>query len=312
MNGLEQQIETLLFEQKRDWRLAHDHYAALAHVQSRCFREEDRTTILQFNPERIRSSAAKIDPASLQARPCFFCHRPEEQRSVIYNDSFELMVNPYPIFESHLTIPLRWHERQQIRPYFRDMLDLAAELPSFALFYNGPKCGASAPDHMHFQAGIRSGFPVVQDWAKMPTEVLWRSLRTSLYVSSAGHSPVTFVLVSEDREEVAALFGLLYDRMELRPGEYEPMMNVLMWKQGDLWIVCLFPRRELRPSCYYAEGEANILISPATVEMSGLFVVPLEKDFEKVTYADLRKIWQEVSLTEEEKQLLIQHIQKEL
>lgn len=191
MNDLERKVEALLDSQKRDWKLARENYASLSNVQTRYFRDNDRTTVLQFNPERIRSSAAKIDKASLQARPCFFCHRPEEQKGVVYDDAFEILVNPYPIFEDHLTVPLRRHERQQIRPYYRKMLDIASELPGYALFYNGPRCGASAPDHMHFQAGRRSDFPFVRDWLSFPKQIFGkRNGRASM------SRPATFRLVS--------------------------------------------------------------------------------------------------------------------
>lgn len=311
MNDLEQQIDLLLLCQKQDWKLARENYASLANVQTRYFREDYRTTVLQFNPERIRSSAAKIDKASLQARPCFFCHRPEGQKGVTYNDAFEILVNPYPIFEDHLTVPLRWHERQQIKPYYGDLLDIVSDLSGYAFFYNGPKCGASAPDHMHFQAGRKEEFPVVRNWLNFRKRVVWERGRTSLYASS-GLLPVCFILVSGDRNEAAAVFGLLYDRMPMGPEDYEPMMNVVAWREDDVWITCIFPRRELRPSCYYAEGDANILISPATVEMAGLFVVPLEKDFKKVTFADLEKVWEEVSITEDEENELIRKIRDEV
>lgn len=310
MNDLEREIEFLLIDQKQDWKLARENYGSLTNVQTRYFQDDYRTTILQFNPERIRSSAAKIDKASLLARPCFFCHRPEEQKGVTYNDAFEILVNPYPIFEDHLTVPLRWHEKQQIKPYYEDMLDIVSDLSDYALFYNGPKCGASAPDHMHFQAGKKEEFPVVRNWPNFPKQVVWESERTGFY-ASVDLLPVCFILVSRDKGEAAAVFELLYDMMPMGLDDYEPMMNLLAWREDDVWITCIFPRRELRPSCYYAEGDANILISPATVEMAGLFVVPLEKDFKKVTFADLEKVWEEVSITEDEENELIRKIRDE-
>lgn len=311
MNDLEREIEFLLIDQKQDWKLARENYGSLTNVQTRYFQDDYRTTILQFNPERIRSSAAKIDKASLLARPCFFCHRPEEQKGVTYNDAFEILVNPYPIFEDHLTVPLRWHEKQQIKPYYEDMLDIVSDLSDYALFYNGPKCGASAPDHMHFQAGKKEEFPVVRNWPNFPKQVVWESERTGFY-ASVDLLPVCFILVSRDKGEAAAVFELLYDMMPMGPDDYEPMMNLLAWREDDVWITCIFPRRELRPSCYYAEGDTNILISPATVEMAGLFVVPLEKDFKKVTFADLEKVWEEVSITEDEENELIRKIRDEV
>ena len=134
--------------------------------------------------------------------------RPEEQKGVMYNDAFEILVNPYPIFEDHLTVPLRWHEKQQIKPYYEDMLDIVSDLSDYALFYNGPKCGASAPDHMHFQAGKKEEFPVVRNWPNFPKQVVWESERTGFY-ASVDLLPVCFILVSRDKGEAAAVFELL-------------------------------------------------------------------------------------------------------
>ena len=117
MNDLEREIEFLLIDQKQDWKLARENYGSLTNVQTRYFQDDYRTTILQFNPERIRSSAAKIDKASLLARPCFFCHRPEEQKGVTYNDAYEILVYPNPIFDDHLPVPMRWHQKQQKKRY---------------------------------------------------------------------------------------------------------------------------------------------------------------------------------------------------
>lgn len=308
MNKLIRQVDSLLFNQKQDWALARANYAALAHVQSRYF-QDSSTTIVQFNPERIRSSAAKIDKASLQARPCFFCHRPEEQEGVKYNDSFEILVNPYPIFEDHLTIPLLRHEKQQILLFFEDMLCLASDLPDFFIFYNGPRCGASAPDHMHFQAGRKGELPIMENWKQAQKGIVWQGSHSVLYALK-DFQPSTFVLASSDPYEAVEAFDLLYAQLQIKADDYEPMMNIVAWMEEEVWHICLFPRRELRPSCFYAEGEANMLISPATVEMSGLFVVPLEKDFKKVTHADLENIWKEVSITEEEKNEIIRKIRE--
>ena len=201
MSSFERQIKELLAEQKQTWQVARENYAALGKVQTRTFNYLGRELLVQFNPERIRSSAAKVDKTSLQARPCFFCHRPKEQKSVIYNEDFEVLVNPYPIFQEHLTIPLRHHERQQILPYFHTLLELAVVLPSFVLFYNGPKCGASAPDHMHFQAGNNLGFPLFKDWCGINKTQVWEEKNTRLYTSVEA-LPRMFFMVSKKKEEV--------------------------------------------------------------------------------------------------------------
>ena len=307
MSKLEQQVKELLDNQKQTWKVVRDNYAALDHVLVRCMNCLGREVLLQFNPERIRSSAAKVDKASLDARPCFFCHRPKEQESLVYNADFEILVNPYPIFREHLTIPLLKHERQQIKSYMGIMLDLAKSLSAFAIFYNGPKCGASAPDHMHFQAGIRDGFPVIRDWNRKEKTLLWKEEDTFLYKYDSIH-PISLFLVSKDKDRLVQLFMRVYELLEIKEEEYEPRMNLLTWMEKDQWVVCLYPRRESRPSCFYKEGEANILVSPATVEMSGLFIVPLEKDFVKITEVDLQKIWNEVSVSKEEIDSLLEKI----
>jgi hypothetical protein len=304
MNDLELQVKKLLDNQLHTWQVVQDNYAALDFVQIRRIECLGREVLLQFNPKRIRSSAAKVDKASLEARPCFFCYRPKEQESVIYNSDFEILVNPYPIFQEHLTIPLLRHERQQVKPYMGTMLDLAKSLPSFAIFYNGPKCGASAPDHMHFQAGTREGFPVIQNWVREENKLIWEKNGVNLYMNSY-ISPTTLFLVSKDREGVLELFERLYDLLEIKQEEYEPRINLLTWVNQEEWIICLFPRESSRPSCYYAEENDKILISPATVEMSGLFITPLESDFLKVTAKDLQKIWQEVSVEKDKIESLI-------
>ena len=304
MNDLELQVKKLLDNQLHTWQVVQDNYAALNFVQIRRIECLGREVLLQFNPKRIRSSAAKVDKASLEARPCFFCYRPKEQESVIYNSDFEILVNPYPIFQEHLTIPLLRHERQQVKPYMGTMLDLAKSLPSFAIFYNGPKCGASAPDHMHFQAGTREGFPVIQNWVREENKLIWEKNGVNLYMNSY-ISPTTLFLVSKDREGVLELFERLYDLLEIKQEEYEPRINLLTWVNQEEWIICLFPRESSRPSCYYAEENDKILISPAAVEMSGLFITPLESDFLKVTAKDLQTIWQEVSVEKDKIESLI-------
>lgn len=307
MNELRERVEDLLDEQIRDWELVRTNIYALANLNTRNLYIRDFPVILQFNPERIRSSAAKTDTASLQARPCFFCHRPEEQYGIDYNDAFDILVNPYPISSGHLTIPLKWHEDQQILPYYEDMLCLAHDLQDYAVFYNGPKCGASAPDHMHFQAMERGNLPIEVNYKKASKGIVWEGRDTALYVLY-DFMASAFVLISGDLREADYAFKRLYAQLEIKEGDSEPMMNVVTWKDEDTWISCIFPRKELRPSCFYAEGDANILISPATVEMAGLFITPLEKDFDKVTSEDLETILREVSISEEEKNEIVRKI----
>lgn len=300
MTEFEKRVDYFLEKQLKDWKRAGDHHAALPNVRTRTVWVDGQSRVIQFNPERIRSSAASIDKAALQARPCFFCNRETEQESILFDRNFEILVNPYPIFENHLTIPLRHHDKQQIFRYFTEMLRIAVSLPGYFVFYNGPRCGASAPDHMHFQAGKKGGLPVVNHCRDVRKILIRAGKRTGIY-RLAGYRPSVFLIVSASMEEAVSAFEHIYRELKIKPGEYEPMMNVLVWTDDNgKWNICIFPRRELRPSCFYAEGEAKILISPATVEMSGLFITPLEKDFRTVTATDLENILDEVCLTGEE------------
>ncbi|NDV81020.1 DUF4922 domain-containing protein [Bacteroides sp. 51] len=261
------------------WELAVNNYKALAQVKTKTFEVGGCTYKVQFNPARITSSAAKVDPKSIQERKCFLCldNLPPVQKGILFKEHYSILVNPFPIFPRHLTIPDVKHVDQRILPRIGDMLDLAEALDDYIIFYNGPKCGASAPDHAHFQAGSKGFLPIEEEW---------ENGKGSLYGA--------LTIESENKEEAIALFNAIYDSMELKPGDDEPMMNVLAWYKDTKWIACVFPRKQHRPACYSAEGDKNMLISPASVDMGGVFITPLEKDFDKITAEDIATILSEV------------------
>lgn len=271
---IKDKVEKLFGEQVVRWGLARVNYEALGHVRVKTLDVNGLRYQVQFNPARITSSAAKVDPQSISERKCFLCaaNRPLEQQGVLFNNQYVILVNPYPIFPRHLTIPALEHTPQRITGRFEAMLDLAQELDDYVLFYNGPKCGASAPDHFHFQAGNKGFLPIERErnWAG-------GALR----------------IESGNRQEALDRFRQLYDALPLH-ADTEPMLNLLTWFEGGKWTVCLFPRKKHRPACYFAEGEANLLISPASVDVGGVFITPLEKDFEKITAADIAGILEEV------------------
>ncbi|MDR2148617.1 MAG: DUF4922 domain-containing protein [Tannerella sp.] len=278
-------IRELFHAQLQDWELAGKNYEALQHVEVKEFGDQK----VQFNPARIVSSGAKMDEKSIRERKCFLCetNRPKEQKYLLYND-YQILVNPFPVFPEHFTISVAEHAEQLIYSRFPDMLDLAKLLDEYVLFYNGPKCGASAPDHAHFQAGIKGFLPIEnvvfnQDGMK-PVQTL-------------GH---TILLQSSDRETMVSLFDKLYNSLKINEKEKEPMMNMLVWYEEKRWVAAVFPRKKHRPDCYYAEGEGNILISPAAVDLGGVFITPLQKDFEKITAEDIARIMAEVCYNESE------------
>lgn len=312
-------IHNLLTEQMASWATARDNYAALTGVQVKELDVRGVPYKVQFNPARIVSSAAKVDARSIGQRKCFLCpaHLPAEQEGVPFGGHYQILVNPFPIFPRHLTIPELEHLPQRIAPRFADMLELAEALPEYTVFYNGPRCGASAPDHAHFQAGNKGFMPIEGDWrrrvagqiAACGEAVLW-------YLDDAPRT--TLVIESASKEDAATLFGIIYRSLEVKPGEEEPMMNVLASLspnpspagRGGVWTVFVFPRARHRPACYTAEGEANLLSSPASVDLGGVFITPVEKDFRKITAEDVAQILSEVCLPEAEFEKLKRRIRE--
>ncbi|MCC8170554.1 MAG: DUF4922 domain-containing protein [Parabacteroides sp.] len=285
----------LLREQLTGWNMARTNYEALNRVKIKEFPCPGGRLTVQFNPTRIRSSAACIDAAALRERSCFLCppQVPPQQRQLPFGKRYWLMVNPFPIFPQHFTLPAREHVPQRIAGRYGELLDMAASLEGFVLFYNGPKCGASAPDHMHFQAGNNGFLPVQQAWREAATPLAVPGETARLYAFSAGPRKAV-VIETGDKAASEAWFHRLYRLLPLLPGDDEPMLNLLAWRESGRWITMLFPRAKHRPSCYDAPGEANLLYSPASVDMGGVSVLPRESDFEKVTAAALEKALNEV------------------
>jgi len=290
-------VNELLAEQLTSWDTARTNYEALLEVESKVLDVDGHTFRVQFNPARIRSSAAKVDSKSIQERKCFLCkdNLPAAQKGLKFGEGYTVLVNPFPIFPQHLTIPAVEHKDQLIRNRFVHMLELAERLSGFVLFYNGPKCGASAPDHAHFQAGNKGFLPLESEWRSAAGEAFYSKEGTALYALKEYPAPM-LVLTSDSMQKAAGLFDQIY--MLLDKGmEVEPMMNLLAWYEDGQWVVCIIPRTLHRPACYFAEGEENLLISPASVDLGGVFITPLEKDFEKITSQDIKNILQEVCLT---------------
>ncbi|MEG1837946.1 MAG: DUF4922 domain-containing protein [Bacteroidaceae bacterium] len=293
------QVLELINQQLSTWELARNNYDALKTVKEKELNIDGCTVKVQFNPARLVSSAAKVDAKSIKERKCFLCkaNLPEVQKSIPFGD-YLILVNPFPIFPKHLTIPAREHIDQHLLHRFGDMLDLAYCLDEFTLFYNGPKCGASAPDHAHFQAGNKGFLPIEKEWRLQKKEKV-STHQTAQLFALKDYSRSTLIIESEIKEDAVYLFQQVYAKLDKKSGE-EPMMNVLAWYEQPKeeiigkWIVCIFPRAKHRPACYTAEGDDNILISPASVDMGGVFITPQQKDFEKITAKDISTIYQEV------------------
>lgn len=297
MNNYSEQVEKLIEQQLVVWQTPRDNYAALQNVEVKEFKVKRSTIKVQFNPARIVSSAAKVDNKSLKERKCFLCaaNRPEVQEGIAWGENYTILINPFPIFPKHLTIPCNDHTDQRILARIGDMMAIAKDLPGYTLFYNGPKCGASAPDHMHFQAGNRGFLGFETDYLAADKKEVISNAGATLSLLS-GLANAAFLIEAVEIDAATELFVKLYNALEIPEGEEEPMLNILCWSEEGKWKVAVFPRRKHRPACYSAEGDANILISPASVDMGGVFITPLEKDFKKITADDLEQILDEVCL----------------
>ena len=295
-------IDRLFTRQLRDWDVAGANFAALAAAVTRTLQVGESTITLQFNPERRRSSAAAIDKKSLSSRKCFLCreNQPAKQKAVLWGERYKIQVNPYPIFKRHLTIADLHHVPQRLSGRVGDMLSLAQALPEFVVFYNGPQCGASAPDHAHFQAGAKGEMPLCDELTHATTHLLADGDEGFIgYVDMLGRSLFTIETTTQRTAERFAL--RLMDLLPQPEGAPEPMVNVLCWwdTTDRLWHLVVFPRRKHRPACY-GEGEGRLLLSPGAVDMGGLWAVPERKDFESLTPEVIQVLYDELCLSRQD------------
>jgi len=311
MNSISTEIKELLAVQKEEWELAAKNFASLANVQVHEFRFNGFTVKVQFNPGRIISSAAKVDKKSIKARLCFLCeeNRPKEQKGVTFGD-YSVLVNPYPIFPEHFTLPTFMHVPQRIKGNLNSMLELAEAMEGFVLFYNGPKCGASAPDHFHFQAGNVGFMPIDVEIEALKEKYGKKYHKNETEVWAIKDGLRNFIVVeSEYKTVLSDAFDKIYREMEkMSDAREEPMMNILTLFKAGRWRTLIFPRVLHRPFQYFEDGEKNILVSPASVDMGGVIITPLEKDFKKITKEDIKDIFRQVLLPNDRFDDLIEKI----
>ena len=288
------------------WTDARHRFRDLKHVETRQFSDQLK---LQWNPARIVSTGAKIDEKTLGERPCFLCdkNRPKEQMSKQIDEKFHLLVNPFPILPVHFTIPARKHQPQLIYKNYGEMHRFISLHSDLMVFYNGPKCGASAPDHLHFQAGTNGILPLQTNWQRLSrnlTDII--SLNDEEKISVVRDFIVpAFVIISKSAESDEALFRRLYKAMPQRGDETEPMMNIISWRKGEEFISVVIPREKHRPEAYFAEGDAQFVVSPGALDMSGLIITPREEDFRKLTEEKVLSLLQECGVSEEKMNAII-------
>lgn len=304
-------IETFYSRQISSWELARENYSLLEKVISRELDFGLFSFAVQHNPERMRSSAAKVDPDSIKNRVCFLCseNRPPEQLKIPFGEDFSILLNPYPIFKTHLTIPSEAHRNQLIAGNFHTMLSLASELKDYAILYNGPESGASAPDHLHFQAGERGFMKIENDFSSgLVTEFV--SLKSGVEIwkwKNYARGVVTFK--GQDKGSLNDVFNTLYRGLaELQPEKAEPMMNIIAYVSDNEIIIHIIPRKLHRPFQYFADGGEKVLLSPGVVDLGGVLITPREEDFLKLNNSLLESILQQVCFSDIEISTLLEKL----
>lgn len=290
-------------QQQRVWEMLHNGVKALDAVQFRDVDCGDFSVRLQYNPQRIVSSGAKVDAASIKARKCFLCQEnlPPEQLGILYQEKFLILCNPMPIFREHFTISHINHIPQSIEENVLPLLNLAKDFSSsHTIFYNGPKCGASAPDHMHFQASPSGIIPVERDAHEKNRRIHRKKIGGVDFYSLEGYGREVIMLESSIKQDMEFSFLRLVGAMrKIENTTEEPLLNVLCNYSENSWRMIVFPRSKHRPDMYFQEGDKQVLISPAAVDIGGLIVTPKEKDFQSVDSIIIKKIFTEVSVSHE-------------
>ena len=296
--NLNQQLKELYNQQYSSWELARKNIDSLKDVETKTFTFAGFEIKTQFNPARIVSSGAKTDAKSIQERKCFLCkeNRPDAQKGIFYQHKFEFLLNPFPILPYHFTITRTEHVLQEILPYYSYMLDLAKDLDEFAILYNGPLSGASAPDHMHFQAVERNHLPVEYEYSTLKetqSKTFYKDENSECY-SIQHYLRSCIVIESKDKKTAVDLFEKIYRDLQQTKDE-EPMMNVFCLYKNNTWITFVFPRKKHRPTQYFAEGDDNIMISPGAIDIAGIFITPRKNDFDKLNKEIIADVFHQVS-----------------
>ena len=291
------------------WEDARHRFRDLKHVEVRQLSDQLK---VQFNPARIVSTGAKIDKHTLGERPCFLCerNRPKEQMTKQIDDHFQLLVNPFPILPVHFTIPATKHQPQSIYRHYGEMHRLLSLHSELMVFYNGPKCGASAPDHLHFQAGTSGVLPLQTNWQRLSrnlTDVISLTDEEKISVLRDFLVPA-FVIISKSEDSDEELFHRLYRSMPMRGDESEPMMNIIAWRKGDEFISVVIPREKHRPDAYFAEGEAQMMVSPGALDMAGLIITPREEDFSKINLDKATALLRECGISAEKMEAIVSNL----
>ena len=292
-------VQALLAQQFATWPMLREAATALGEVETRRLRARGAEVQLQFNPKRIVSTAAAVDAAAIGRRPCFLClgNLPPEEKGIAFGENYAVLCNPFPVLPGHLVIASRAHTPQTIRGTFGDLLALTRELgEGWFTVYNGPRCGASAPDHLHFQACAADDAQALRDLDAWPHREVVADGAVEAF-AMPGYRVNLLAARGAGFASLCAWFERAERALaELAGADEEPMMNLIAAWQNERWTVICYPRGKHRPACYYAEGEAKRIVSPAAIDLTGVLVVPHPDHFARITDADLEAIYGEVTL----------------
>jgi len=289
-----------LSEQKNAWQDLRKGYESLKDVKERDLSCRGFSVRLQYNPGRIKSSTADLTQKTSSERRCFLCldHLPEGQKGILYRSDYLILSNPMPVFSSHFTVSHIDHRLQAIDEHVGTYLQLMADLgPSWTVLYNGPKCGASAPDHFHFQAAPSGKMPIEKEIREEKRLTLLRQVDGVLLYRARDLGREVIILEGDDPVAVGSVFrNFLNALKKVRIIDEEPMMNIAGYYEEGKWRLVIFPRRKHRPDVFFKDGGARVVVSPGVIDMGGLLITPVKRDFERLDATAVEGIYREVSL----------------
>jgi len=299
-SGLIEQCRILLDQQMQQWPQLVEGINALKSVQVRDIDCGEYLVKVQWNPQRIVSTSAVTDPNAIRARKCFLCveNLPELQKGILYRDEFLILCNPAPVFNPHFTISAIHHKIQEFSASLDTILEIAKDLhPEFTVFYNGPECGASAPDHLHYQVSPRRSIPVEIDAVDMHRRRRFYYKNHVAGFTLTNYGRTVLVIESSNKDQLAQFIRMM---LTIWKGLYafhvEPKINVLCSYQEEIWRIILFPRSKHRPEVFFKKDADQILTSPAAVDIGGLMVLPRENDFLRMDATLVKSIYEEVTM----------------
>jgi len=296
-------VRALIAQQLENWPELNKAHESLKQALFRTLQLNDLAITLQCNPGRMISAGAPVDKALVSKRPCFLClhNLPPEQRALLYRDEWFILNNPAPLFTDHLVISHTTHCLQRIEPALPAMISLTQELDfAFTAFYNGPACGASAPDHLHFQVAPAGAIPLVEQIKQLIEEdspILQKAEEGEHGTCFTGYPDFRslFICRTKNPDFLQERFSRKLCSLPIpAAGEEEAMVNVIIAGHNGTYYGILFPRKAHRPACYFKDNPEKMVISPGAVDVGGLLILPRREDFEKLDREMILGIFREV------------------